>query len=119
MTPLVRTFVHDGPGKLRLLDDPEDGGDMAGFESSRTGLRGPEPARALGARFLPRPADDDLCVQPEDVEEFLAECALPRGHTAEPGTHSGYREDYGADRLADITRAAPRARSVGGGVLVR
>ncbi|MGW7709142.1 hypothetical protein [Streptomyces sp. NPDC054771] len=119
MTLLVHTFVHDGPRKLRLLDDPEDGGDMAGFESSRTRLWGSEPARALGARFLPRPADDDLCVQPEDVEEFLAECELLRGHTAELGTRSGYREDYVADRLADITRAALRARSVGGEVLVR
>lgn len=84
MTLLVHTFVHDEPGKLRLLDDPEDGGDMAGFESSRTKLWGSEPARALGARFLPRLADDDLYVQPEDVEEFLAECELLRGHTAEP-----------------------------------
>ncbi|MEL5955650.1 hypothetical protein AADR41_12865 [Streptomyces sp. CLV115] len=118
MTLLVHTFVHDGPGKLRLLDDPGDGGDMAGFESSRTRLWGSEPARALGARFLPRLADDDLCVQPEDIEEFLAECELLRGHTAELGAHSGYREDYVADRLANITRAALRARSVGGGVLV-
>ncbi|MEE1843312.1 hypothetical protein ABZ776_28410 [Streptomyces sp. NPDC007076] len=60
MTLLVHTFVHDRPGKPRPLDAPEDGGDMAGLESSRTRPWGSEPARALGARLLPRPADDDL-----------------------------------------------------------
>lgn len=118
MTLLVHTFVYDEPGKLRLLDDPEDGSDMAGFESSRTRLWGSEPARAIGARFFPELAADDLYVQPEDVEDFLAECELMRGHAAELGAQSGYGEDYVAARLANITRAALRARSVGGGVLV-
>ncbi|MFB7209610.1 hypothetical protein [Streptomyces sp. NPDC056255] len=118
MTLLVHTFVYDEPGKLRLLDDPEDGGDMAGFESSRTRLWGSEHARAVGARFFPELAAGNLYVQPEDVGDFLAECELMRGHTAELGAHSGYGEDYVAARLANITRAALRARSVGGGVLV-
>ncbi|MGW1410798.1 hypothetical protein [Streptomyces sp. NPDC002403] len=118
MTLLVHTFVYDEQGDCRLLDDPEDGSDMAGVENSRTRLWGSECARALGARFFPELAADDLHVQPEDIEEFLAECELLRGHTAELGAHSGYREDYVAARLANITRAALRARSVGGGVLV-
>ncbi|MFD7491524.1 hypothetical protein ACFV8T_03785 [Streptomyces sp. NPDC059832] len=119
MTLLVHTFVHDGAEKPRLLDDPEDGSDMAGFESSRTKLWGSECARRLGARFFPEPATGDLYVQPEDVEAFLAECELMRGHTTQLGAHSGYGRDYVAARLANITRAALRARSVGGGVLVR
>ncbi|MFJ6011738.1 hypothetical protein [Streptomyces sp. NPDC092952] len=118
MTLLVHTFVHDETGRQRLLDDPEDGGDMAGFERTRTRLWGSECARALGARFLPELADGNLSVQPEDVEDFLAECALLREHTARLAEHSGYSEDYVAARLANITRAALRARSVGGGVLV-
>ncbi|MFI5770019.1 hypothetical protein ACIA74_15925 [Streptomyces sp. NPDC051658] len=119
MTLLVHTFVHDESEKLRLLDDPEDGSDMAGFESSRTKLWGSECARRLGARFFPELAADDLYVQPEDVEDFLAECELLRGHTTALGAHSGYGKDYVTARLANITRAALRARSVGGGVLVR
>ncbi|MET9659200.1 hypothetical protein [Streptomyces sp. NPDC006510] len=118
MTLLVHTFVYDEPEKWRLLDDPDDGSDMAGFESSRTKLWGSEHARAIGARFFPELAAGDLYVQPEDVEDFLAECELLRRHTAQLGAHSGYGEDYVADRLANITRAALRARSVGGGVLV-
>ncbi|MEV5197656.1 hypothetical protein [Streptomyces sp. NPDC053720] len=118
MTLLVHTFVHDEQGKWQLLDDPDDGSDMAGFESSRTKLWGSEHARAVGARFFPELAADDLHVQPEDVEDFLAECELMRRHTAELGAHSGYGEEYVAARLANITRAALRARSVGGGVLV-
>ncbi|MFF2011197.1 hypothetical protein ACFVWY_19290 [Streptomyces sp. NPDC058195] len=118
MTLLVHTFVHDEHGDRRLLDDPDDGSDMAGFESSRTKLWGSEYARALGARFFPDLADGDLCVQPRDVGDFLAECELLRTHTAQLAAHSGYRDDYVAARLANITGAALRARSVGGGVLV-
>ncbi|MFF8693559.1 hypothetical protein ACF08W_15295 [Streptomyces sp. NPDC015144] len=118
MSLLVHTFVYDEDGRQRLLDDPEDGSDMAGFERTRTALWGSECARALGARFLPELADGNLYVQPEDIEDFLAECALLRRHTAELAEHSGYREDYVAVRLSHIHRAALRARSVGGGVLV-
>ncbi|MEU9763779.1 hypothetical protein [Streptomyces sp. NPDC047985] len=118
MTLLVHTFVYDGDGTSRLLDGPEDGGDMAGFENSRTLLWGSEYVRGLGARFFPGPADGDLRVEPEDIGEFLAECGLLRRHTAALAVHGGYREDYVAARLANITAAAERARSVGGGVLV-
>ncbi|MFF3395476.1 hypothetical protein ACFYW1_31650 [Streptomyces sp. NPDC002669] len=118
MTLLVHTFVYDGKGNWQLLDDPDDGGDMAGFESSRTKLWGSERTRALGARFLPRLADDDMYVEPEEVEDFLAECELLRGNTAALGAHSGYGEDYVVARLGNIERAALRARAVGGGVLV-
>ncbi|MET9919483.1 hypothetical protein ABZZ04_20620 [Streptomyces sp. NPDC006435] len=118
MTLLVHTFVYDEKGDWRLLDDPDDGSDMAGFESSRTKLWGSECARALGARFLPRLAGDAMFVEPEEVEHFLAECALLRGNTAALGAHSGYGEDYVVARLGNIERAALRARSVGGGVLV-
>ncbi|MGW2177748.1 hypothetical protein ACWCXX_06545 [Streptomyces sp. NPDC001732] len=118
MTLLVHTFVYDEKGDWRLLDDPDDGGDMAGFESSRTKLWGSECARALGARFLPRLADENMFVEPGEVEDFLAECELLHGNTAVLGAHSGYGEDYVVARLGNINRAALRARAVGGGVLV-
>ncbi|MFF9570705.1 hypothetical protein [Streptomyces sp. NPDC014685] len=118
MTLLVHTFVYDEKGDRRLLDDPDDGSELAGFESSRTKLWGSEHVRALGARFLPRLADDDMYVEPEEVEHFLAECELLRGHAAALGAHSGYGEGYVVERLGNIERAALRARSVGGGVLV-
>ncbi|MEU9623510.1 hypothetical protein [Streptomyces sp. NPDC048155] len=76
MTLLVHTFVYDEHGGSRLLDNPEDGSDMAGTEVCRTALWGSDAARALGARFLPEPATGDLYVEPEDVDDFLAECAL-------------------------------------------
>lgn len=68
-TAAGRSSAHDaaGPhlrprpaGEAAASRRPEDGGDMAGLESSRTRPWGSEPARALGARLLPRPADDDL-----------------------------------------------------------
>ncbi|MEW2485005.1 hypothetical protein [Streptomyces sp. NPDC048411] len=118
MTLLVHTFVRGKSGTMHLLDDPPDGRDMAGFESSRTKLWGSEPVRALGARFLPQLATDDLYVEPEDVEAFLAECELLRPHAAALGEHSGFHGDYVTERLANITAAARRAQDVGGGVLV-
>ncbi|MEU3220381.1 hypothetical protein [Streptomyces sp. NPDC006971] len=118
MTLLVHTFVYDGDGTSRLLDDPEDGSDMAGFESTRTGLWGSGYTRALGARFFPELADGILRVEPEDIGEFLTECALLGRHTAMLAARGGYWEDYVAVRLANITAAARRARSVGGGVLI-
>ena len=118
MTLLVHTYLRRADGGDDFLDDPPDGRDMAGFESCRTRLWGAEPVRALGARFLPELASCDLYVEPEDVEEFLAECELLRPHAAALDAHCGYREGYVAERLANITAAARRAQDVGGGVLV-
>ncbi|MET7309540.1 hypothetical protein ACWD7C_04435 [Streptomyces sp. NPDC005134] len=118
MTLLVHTFVRGRSGRPHLLDDPPDGSDMAGFESCRTDLWGSDRVRALGARFLPELASCDLYVEPEDIEEFLDECALLRPHAAALDAHCGYREGYVAERLANITAAARRAQDVSGGVLV-
>ncbi|MFJ1615370.1 hypothetical protein ACIODT_23210 [Streptomyces sp. NPDC088251] len=118
MTLLVHTFVYDEHGGSRLLDDPEDGSDMAGTEVCRTALWGSGAARALGARFLPEPATGDLYVEPEDVDDFLAECALLHRNAAALAGGGGDRRDYVAARLAHLTRAALRTRTVGGGVLV-
>ncbi|MCX4969508.1 hypothetical protein OHA98_33075 [Streptomyces sp. NBC_00654] len=118
MTLLVHTYLPGEEGAWDFLDDPPDGRDMAGFESCRTRLWGAEPARALGARFLPRLATDMLLVEPEEVADFLAECELLRPHTEALAAHGGYRADYVAQRLANIAAAGERARAVGGGVIV-
>ncbi|WP_406494320.1 hypothetical protein OG936_11330 [Streptomyces sp. NBC_00846] len=118
MTLLVHTFVYDEHGRSRLLDDPEDGSDMAGTEVCRTTLWGSDAARALGARFLPELATGDLYVEPEDVDDFLAECELLHRNASTLAGGGGHWRDYVVVRLANITRAALRARAVGGGVLV-
>ncbi|MFE7356078.1 hypothetical protein ACFU8Q_23530 [Streptomyces sp. NPDC057543] len=118
MTLSVHTFVYDEQGRSHLLDDPEDGSDMAGTEVCRTTLWGSDAARALGARFFPELATGDLYVEPEDVDDFLAECELLHRNAATLAGGSGHRRDYAAARLANITAAALRARAVGGGVLV-
>nr|WSW69119.1 hypothetical protein OG461_24625 [Streptomyces sp. NBC_00995] len=110
MTLLVHTYVRGRSGQGHFLEDPEHGLTLAGFESSRTRLRGSRTVRDLGARFFPEPATADLCVDPEDVTAFLAECELLRGHVAALAAHSGYV----AARLANITAAALRARDVDG-----
>ncbi|WP_221348295.1 hypothetical protein [Streptomyces beigongshangae] len=40
-----------------------------------TEVRGSEPVRSLGARFLPRPAVEDLTVAPDEVPAPIAGCA--------------------------------------------
>ncbi|MFG3140812.1 hypothetical protein ACGFZA_31980 [Streptomyces sp. NPDC048211] len=118
MSLLVHTFVRGRSGKDHLLDDSDHGLTLAGFESSRTKVWGSQPVCDLGARFLPRLATGNLCVDPEDVEDFLAECdiLLPRASALD--AHAGYRDGYVAERLANIRAAAVRALDVGGGVLV-
>ncbi|MCX5140399.1 MULTISPECIES: hypothetical protein [unclassified Streptomyces] len=118
MTLLVHTFIRGRSGKRHFLDDPEYGHTLAGFEKSRTKLWGSRPARDLGARFLPQLATSDLYVEPEDVLAFLAECELLGDHIEALAAHSGYADDYVAERLANITAAAERALDVDGGVIV-
>ncbi|NML51471.1 hypothetical protein HHL19_15470 [Streptomyces sp. R302] len=57
--------------------------------------------RALGTRFFPRLDGCDLHIQPEEVDDFLAECEAVRPHLAALAEQGGYAPDY-----------------VGGGVLV-
>lgn len=80
--------------------------------------------RALGARFLPVPADDDLEVEAEDVAEFLREVALLRAHLDEIAESAGrplglveHRAGL-VRRLRNLEVAALHARVIGGGVLI-
>ncbi|MFF2325575.1 MULTISPECIES: hypothetical protein [unclassified Streptomyces] len=119
MTLTVHTFTYDEDCQSPLLDDPEDGGNLAGTEICRTSLWGSDAARALGARFFPEPATGNPHVEPEDVDDFLDECALLRRDAAVLAGGGGDRQDHVVARLANITAAALRARAVGGGVLIR
>ncbi|MEV6204172.1 hypothetical protein AB0M64_29975 [Streptomyces sp. NPDC051771] len=118
MSLLVHTFVLDADGRREILESPPGGGDLAGFESTRAELWGSPGMRALGARFFPRLDGDDLHVEPEEVEDFLAECETVRPHLADLAGQGGYAPDYVAVRFGHIVAAAHRAREVGGGVLV-
>ncbi|MFJ8594753.1 hypothetical protein [Streptomyces sp. NPDC093598] len=109
MSLSVDGFLREPDGQRRILDVPEGRDHSGGFESWRRTVWGSEPVRALGARFLPVPADDDLDIETEEVAEFLREVALEPGggRPARPG-------DPG--RRADLVRrhtAAP-ARAVAG-----
>ncbi|MFB7937178.1 hypothetical protein ACWENA_35580 [Streptomyces sp. NPDC004779] len=118
MSLLVHTFVLDADGRRELLEDPPDGRDLAGFESTRVRLWGSPGMRALGARFFPRLDGYDLDVRPEEVEDFLAECEAVRPHLTALAEQGGYQPAYVAARFDHIVAAAHRARDVGGGVLV-
>ncbi|MFD8321393.1 hypothetical protein [Kitasatospora purpeofusca] len=124
MSLLVKTFVVDEDGKMNLLDVPEGSSDLAGFERWRTSVWGSEAVRSLGATFFPVLADSDLTVMPDQVADFLDECALIRSNlglvapSADPAkSHAEYVRQI-SERLRHVEDAATRARGVGGGVII-
>ncbi|GAB2759722.1 hypothetical protein [Streptomyces bullii] len=76
----VMVFVRGADAERRILATPEGHEDSAGFESWRTTVWGSQAVRALGARFPPVLAEDDLEVEPADLAEFLGDVALLRDH---------------------------------------
>ena len=141
MSLTVSVYVRDGSGKS-FKDEALGGSLAAGFENWRTQVWGSPQARALGAEYLPRLADADLRVGPEETTAFLRECALLREHlnviaagvdlAGQPGvavntttgrvtTVSASREIFREQvslRLANIEAAARRALEVGGEVVI-
>ena len=124
MSLQVDVFVIGDDGEMDLLDVPDGCSDLAGFEDWRKTVWGSAVVRSLGARFFPHLADGDLTVSPDQVADFLAECALIRGNLEavaprrDPALRDeGYLRQVSA-RLANIEAAAERARGCGGGVLV-
>ena len=120
MTLLVHVWVRDDEqaGGSRILDAPEGVSELAGFERTRRLLWGSETVRNLGATFFPQLDGSDLWVLPEEVEAFVAECALLAAELPRLAEASGLDEDYIGTRLGFIAAAAERARGVGGGVVV-
>ncbi|WP_369392125.1 hypothetical protein AB5J72_34495 [Streptomyces sp. CG1] len=124
MSLLVEVFVREPDGEIRMLDVPDDVYRSGGFESWRTTVWGHEFVRALGARFLPLLAEDDLYVEAGDVPEFLREVALLRTRldavargTRRPRTVQEHRHQI-ETRLRIIEESAHKALEIGGGVLI-
>ncbi|MFI5756037.1 hypothetical protein [Streptomyces sp. NPDC051569] len=124
MTLMVHAFLPTADGGIEVIDTPPEASDLAGFEEWRTSMWGSERVRSLGARFLPRLADGNLLVEPDEVPEFLAECALLHERAAlltgggEPSERlAGYVHGI-RFRLDNMIGAGHRALRVGGGVIV-
>ncbi|MFD7630131.1 hypothetical protein ACFV7Q_29600 [Streptomyces sp. NPDC059851] len=118
MSLLVHTFVYDADGGYVFLEDPEHGHTLAGFESTRQRLWGSDALRALGAEFFPRLDGDDLYVERDEIDAFLAECEAIRPHLGHLAGQGGYDPDYVAQRFDNIVAAALRAKAEAGGILV-
>lgn len=109
---------------MTLLDDPAPGASLAGFESFRTKVWGSDGMRALGSRYFPMLAGENLVVVPEEVEDFLRECITVGANLEKivPHDDPGHSHEWFVEtvsvRLANIRAAAERALKVGGGVLI-
>lgn len=124
MSLSVDVFVVGADGEMQVLDVPAGCSDLAGFERWRTAVWGSEMVRSLGASFFPVLANDDLRVEAQQVQAFLAECVLLRknleqiaANTDAVRTVDEHRRLI-SQRLANIEDAARRAREMGGGVLI-
>ncbi len=124
MSLLVDVFVVGDDGEMKLLDVPDGCSDMAGFESWRREVWGSAVVRSLGARFFPELAVGDLTVTPDQLSDFLVECALIRNNLeavvprCDPAWRDGTYVRAVSARLANIEAAAERALGCGGGVIV-
>ncbi|MDI2127124.1 hypothetical protein [Yinghuangia seranimata] len=124
MSLLVKTFVVGEDGKRNLLDVPEGSSPLAGFERWRTSVWGSEAVRSLGATFFPVLAGSDLTVMPDQVADFLDECALIRSNlglvapSTDPAkSHAEYVRQI-SERLRNVEDAAAHAQGVRGGVII-
>lgn len=113
----VTVFVTDENGNVLYLDSPP-GSDLAGGERTRQTLWGSAFVRSLGARFLPRldTTDGFVFVLPDEVPEFLNECAMIWENVPLIATNTDHDEDYIRSRLVNIMMAARRAHENAGGV---
>ncbi len=124
MSLLVDVFTADESGESRFLDIPDGSSALAGFESWRTTVWGSETVHALGARFFPQLAGDDLRVAPEDVPEFIKEVLLLQNNIESIAARMdspkpiAQRTSEIADRLNNVLDAAQRALQVRGGVQI-
>jgi hypothetical protein len=124
MSLLVDVFVIGDDGEMNLLDVPDGCSDMAGFENWRKAVWGSTAVRSLGARFFPDLAEGDLTVAPEQMSDFLVECALIRRNLEavaprrDPAVQGDGHVRQVSERLANIEDAGERARKSGGGVII-
>jgi hypothetical protein len=124
MSLAVDVFVVGDDGEMCVQDVPADCSDLAGPESWRTTVWGSDEARSLGVQFFPMLAGGDLTVTPDQVPDFLRECALIRSNLeavtprrdAAVADERYVRQVY--ERLANIENAAERALRTGAGVIV-
>lgn len=140
----MQVFIDREDGRRDLFDPPTEAAGSAGFDSWRETVWGSPRARSLGARLLPRLAEADLLVEPAQLYDLLAECALLRDRleTLIPGMDAldphapGYFVNTGshirmesaeavthfrhtvAQRIANIESAAMYALVIGGGVTI-
>lgn len=110
MTLLVCTYKIDPKSKNLIFDPlPDNGEELAGFESWRSIVWGSEETINLGVRFLPKLKETDLYVEGEDLIEFIKECKMLIEH---------YEDKSIRFRLNNFIKAANKAILCKGGVLI-
>jgi hypothetical protein len=119
MSLVVSAFWHD-PETGDPVDhtDWDEGHHMAGPEVARSELWGSDAVRLRGANFLPRLADSDLWVGPEELGGFEAEVRKLLIEAGAISIETGWSEDILRHYLSNFLRAIQYARPRGGGVSI-
>jgi hypothetical protein len=119
MSLVVSAFWYDTEtGEFTEHTDWENGHQMAGAETSRWELWGSEAVRHRGASFLPRLAETNLRVGPEELDGFEVEVRALLDDVASLASESGRKEEILRHYLSNFLLAVAYARSKGGGVSI-
>ncbi|MFT3880232.1 MAG: hypothetical protein QM703_11295 [Gemmatales bacterium] len=118
MSLVVSAFWNDlATGELREFTDWDDGHHMAGVERARTDLWGSESVRRRGAKFLPKLAESNLWVSPDELPEFIAEVRALLAEVDKLRAELGRDPDCTLSHyLTNFLRAAEYATVRSGGV---
>ncbi|GAA4264336.1 hypothetical protein [Dactylosporangium darangshiense] len=120
----VYPFTYGPDGTLCMPELPPEMSTSVGAEATRIRLWSAPAVRSLGATYLPRLADGDLFVPPEETGAFLRECATLLAHLPVITAATRYQATYEADEwniedcLVTMIRVVHWARAQDYGVLI-
>lgn len=120
MTLVVSAHWRDSStGESHDYTDWSDGHHMAGVECARSELWGSDAVKSRGAKYLPQLKENDLWVEPSDLDSFEAEVRMLLEAVPELRSELGRGPDCTLPHyLNNFIRTIEFARSKGGGVSI-
>ena len=106
------TLITFDPESNQILNSepyPQNGEDLAGFESWRTKVYASQPFKDRGATYLPKLDGDDLMISGEHLKPFKAEVQILISYLESLGIELGIDAEQLEFRLNNILKATKTA----------